>query len=103
MAKLASKAPKLECRPSLTLKARILRQLKQNWILYLMMVPVLVYFIVYCYVPMYGVTLAFKKWNAKLGIMGSPWVGLKHFRRFFSGYNLRTSLVIHWESVCITS
>ena len=57
-----------------------------------MMIPVLAYFIVYCYAPMYGVTLAFKKYNAKLGITGSQWVGLKHFQRFFSGYNFKNLL-----------
>ena len=92
MAKLSSKAPKLDSKPRLSLGARIARQLKQNWVLYLMMIPVLAYFIVYCYTPMYGVTLAFKKWNAKLGIMGSPWVGLKHFKRFFSSYNFKLLL-----------
>ena len=92
MANLSAKAPKLDSKPRLSLGARIARQLKQNWVLYLMMIPVLAYFIVYCYTPMYGVTLAFKKWNAKLGIMGSPWVGLKHFKRFFSSYNFKLLL-----------
>jgi len=92
MANLSAKAPKLDSKPRLSLGARIVRQLKQNWVLYLMMIPVLAYFIVYCYAPMYGVTLAFKKWNAKLGITGSPWVGLKHFQRFFSGYNFKNLL-----------
>lgn len=69
------------------MKARLRKELQRNWILYAMIAPVLVYFIVFSYVPMYGVTLAFKKYNAKLGIMGSPWVGLKYFQRFFTAYN----------------
>ncbi len=92
MANHPAKAPKLDSKPRLSLGARIARQLKQNWVLYLMMIPVLAYFIVYCYAPMYGVTLAFKKWNAKLGITGSQWVGLKHFQRLFSGYNFKNLL-----------
>ena len=92
MANLSAKAPQLDSKPRLSLGARIARQLKQNWVLYLMMIPVLAYFIVYCYAPMYGVTLAFKKWNAKLGVIGSPWVGLKHFKRFFSSYNFKNLL-----------
>ena len=92
MANLSAKTPQLDSRPRLSLGARIARQLKQNWVLYLMMIPVLAYFIVYCYAPMYGVTLAFKKYNAKLGITGSPWVGLKHFQRFFSSYNFKNLL-----------
>lgn len=69
--------------------AGLRKELQRNWILYLMIVPVLAYFIIFSYVPMYGVTLAFKKYNAKLGILGSPWVGLKYFQRFFTAYNFK--------------
>ncbi len=92
MASMTAKSPKPHELLQLTLRDRIIRQVKQNWILYLMMIPVLVYFIVYCYVPMYGITLAFKKWNSKLGIIGSQWIGLTHFKRFFSGYNFKNLL-----------
>ncbi len=71
---------------------RFKKDLKYNWILYLMILPVVVYFIVFCYVPMYGVTLAFKDYKVKLGILGSPWVGWKHFRRFFNSYNFKLLL-----------
>ena len=84
-----AKAKLPDGRPQLSLRDRIVRQLKQNWVLYLMILPVLAYFFIFSYVPMYGVTLAFKKWNAKLGIIGSPWIGLDHFKRFFSSYNFR--------------
>ena len=80
-------APKLDGKSRNSLGARLIRHLQQYWVLYLMLLPVVAYFIIYSYIPMYGVTLAFKKWNAKLGILGSPWVGLKHFQRFFSSYN----------------
>ena len=52
-----------------------------------MMLPVVIYYIVFAYAPMYGVQLAFKNYKIKLGIMGSPWVGLDHFKRFFNSYN----------------
>lgn len=42
-----------------------------------MLVPGIIYFIIFCYVPMYGITLAFKDFKILKGIMGSPWVGLK--------------------------
>ena len=45
-----------------------------------MFLPVVVYFFIFHYIPMYGVTLAFKDFNLSEGIMGSPWVGYKHFR-----------------------
>lgn len=66
---------------------RLGRDMKRNYILYLMILPVAVYYIVFAYVPMYGVQLAFKNFMPKLGIMGSPFVGFEHFIRFFSSYN----------------
>jgi putative aldouronate transport system permease protein len=49
----------------------------------IMFIPVVVYFIVFKYIPMYGITLAFKDFRFNLGIMGSPWVGLDNFRDLF--------------------
>lgn len=57
-----------------------------NWQLYLMVIPALTYFIIFAYGPMYGVQIAFKDYIATKGIWGSPWVGFKHFERFFNGY-----------------
>ncbi|EEL51593.1 Polysaccharide ABC transporter permease [Bacillus cereus Rock3-44] len=51
-----------------------------------MIFPVIAYFIVFHYVPMYGVQIAFKDFIATLGIWDSPWVGMKHFERFFNSY-----------------
>ena len=65
------------------LKRRIKKQFQRNWILYLMNIPVFIYFLVFHYYPMYGATLAFKDFKIKKGIMGSPWVGFEHFERFF--------------------
>jgi putative aldouronate transport system permease protein len=64
--------------------ARLKRFLLRNWRLYLLLLPGLAWAAVFCYLPMYGVTIAFKDFNAKLGILGSPWAGLKYFRQFFS-------------------
>lgn len=66
---------------------RLAENIRKNWILYVMILPVVIYFAVFAYAPMYGVLLAFKNYRVKLGIMGSPWVGLDHFKRFFSSYN----------------
>jgi putative aldouronate transport system permease protein len=59
------------------------KQIKQNWELYLFLLPTLVYFIVFHYIPMYGVQIAFRDYSPGLGITGSPWVGLEHFIRLF--------------------
>lgn len=51
--------------------------------MYLMLLPALAYYIIFHYIPMYGATIAFKDFNAMKGILGSPWVGLKHFKDLF--------------------
>lgn len=51
--------------------------------LYLMLLPGVIWFFVWCYMPMDGIVLAFKQYNAKLGIWGSAFVGLKNFKRIF--------------------
>jgi putative aldouronate transport system permease protein len=54
--------------------------------LLLMFLPGLLYFIVFHYIPMAGVVLAFKDYSVRQGIWGSPWVGLENFQRFFASY-----------------
>jgi putative aldouronate transport system permease protein len=60
------------------------KRLIQYRVLYFMLLPGIVYFIIFHYIPMYGVTLAFKDFIIKEGIIGSPWVGLKHFEKAFT-------------------
>ncbi|WP_372516754.1 ABC transporter permease [Paenibacillus silviterrae] len=55
----------------------------RNYELYLLLFPTLLYFIIFHYIPIYGVQIAFKKFIASKGISGSPWVGFEHFERFF--------------------
>lgn len=59
---------------------------KRHWQLYLLIAPVLVYFLIFHYLPMYGVQIAFKDFIGTKGIWGSPWVGWKHFERFFDSF-----------------
>lgn len=54
----------------------------KNYQIYLLLLPTLIYFIIFHYGPMYGIQIAFKDYNTGLGIWKSPWVGLKHFKRF---------------------
>ncbi|MEN6315108.1 MAG: ABC transporter permease subunit [Clostridiaceae bacterium] len=65
---------------------RTLGKILRNYELYLFLLPAVAYIIIFHYVPMYGVQIAFKDFLATKGIMGSPWVGLKHFERFFNSY-----------------
>ena len=57
---------------------------KKHWALCLMALPAIVYFIIFKYVPMAGVTMAFKDFKIGLGIWNSPWVGFKHFESAFA-------------------
>lgn len=62
------------------------KDLKKNYGLYLMLLPVLIYYILFHYMPMYGAQIAFKDYDMVRGILGSPWVGFKHFESFFNSY-----------------
>lgn len=62
---------------------RLKKSLRQNYDLYLMSLPVVIYFIIFAYLPMYGVQIAFKDYVPTLGIWESPWVGFKHLKVFF--------------------
>jgi len=59
------------------------RSLVRNRWLYLMLLPGVLYFVVFRYFPMWGVLIAFQDYRVNLGILGSEWVGMKHFVRFF--------------------
>lgn len=67
--------------------------------LYLMILPVVVYYIVFKYLPMYGVVIAFKDYNVFKGIFESPWVGLDIFKKVFSNHNfwkaIKNTLVLN--------
>lgn len=67
-----------------TFRERIKKDFKTYGSLYLLMVPIIVWFILFAYLPMYGVTIAFQDYRPALGFFGSDWVGFKHFERFFS-------------------
>jgi len=67
-------------------RVKTLKRIKKNWDLYLLFIPVVLYFAIFEYGPMYGVQIAFKDYMARFGILGSPWVGFKHFERFFDSY-----------------
>jgi putative aldouronate transport system permease protein len=69
-----------------------------NWGVYLLFVPILAYFIIFSYLPMFGIVMAFQDFNAVRGFFGSKWVGFANFIEFFGGPNflrvLRNTLAI---------
>lgn len=79
---------------------KLFRDIRINYILYIMILPVAVYYILFSYIPMAGVQLAFKDYVIKRGIWGSPWIGFEHFERFFSNYNF-TSILRNTISISV--
>lgn len=67
-------------------KAGALRRIGRCWQLYVLMLPALIYIVLFAYKPMYGILIAFKDYSLKKGILASPWVGFKNFQRLFSSY-----------------
>ena len=67
--------------------------------LYLMLILPIAYYIVFQYLPMYGLQIAFKDFNPAKGIFGSEWVGFDHFERFFSSYYFERLI---WNTVSIS-
>ncbi len=81
--------------------ARFGKYFAANWQIYLMIVPALAFYTLFCYKPMYGAIIAFKDYSPRVGIWGSEWVGFKHFVDFFTGpYFSRTLFNTLWISVC---
>ena len=73
--------------------AENIRYIKSNYLLYLLVAPAVILTIIFKYVPIYGLLIAFKDYNPLNGIMGSEWVGLEHFTRFISSPNFSILLV----------
>ncbi len=61
-------------------KQPLLKKIKKNYALLLMLLPALILVIVFSYIPMGGIILAFKQYNYQDGILGSPWSGFENFR-----------------------
>ncbi|PZE22354.1 sugar ABC transporter permease [Paenibacillus xerothermodurans] len=82
----------------LSFMKRVIRDFALNKYLYIMMIPVLVYYAVFHYVPMYGAVIAFKEYTPMKGILGSDWVGFQHFIDFFGSHYfwriLRNTVII---------
>lgn len=73
--------------------SRVLKRMAAQKYLYLMIVPCLIWFIIFCYIPMGGILIAFKEYTFAKGILGSPWAGLDYFKQFVTGYHFRIILI----------
>ena len=61
------------------------KDIKKNWTLYLLFIPTALYFIIFNYIPMFGILIAFKDFKVSKGIFGSAWVGFQNFMDLFTG------------------
>ena len=76
--------------PGIEKRAGMTWNLRKYWQYYVFLLPAVAYFIIFHYLPLYGVQIAFRNFSASKGFWGSPWVGLAHFQRFFSSYYFGT-------------
>lgn len=80
-------------------KKKLWKNIRSNMGLYAMLAIPLAWYIVFKYVPMYGLQIAFRKFNPTLGITGSPWAGLEYFEQFFHSYYFTNIL---WNTVSLS-
>ena len=98
-------APIIICNMKITINGisayliTLFKYIRKHKYMYLMLVPMAAYYIIFHYAPMYGATIAFKKFNPMVGIMRSPWIGLAHFRQLFS---LDKFYAVFWNTVRIS-
>lgn len=82
---------------------RLKKDFYRNKWKYILMLPIVVYFILFCYKPMYGVVIAFKNYKPAQGIAESKWVGVKYFAEFFNDYYfarvIRNTFVLSLNSI----
>jgi putative aldouronate transport system permease protein len=90
--------------PSISFSARFTKDFVLNKYLYVMMIPVIAYYITFHYAPMYGAIIAFKEYTPIKGVLGSQWVGLDQFKAFFGSYYfwriLKNTVLISLYSLC---
>ena len=86
-------------------ESKFMRNLKKHKYLYILTIPILLYFILFKYLPMFGLVIAFKNYSFGKGIFGSEWVGLKYFIEYFSSEyftrTLRNTLMLSCMDIII--
>ncbi|MDE6846221.1 MAG: ABC transporter permease subunit, partial [Lachnospiraceae bacterium] len=78
---------------------------EHNWQLWLMLLPAMLYILIFCYVPMYGIQLAFREYSFQTGITGGKWVGMKYFKQYFESpmffTTLKNTFIISFWSIVV--
>lgn len=88
-----------------TTREIIAMDFRRHWPVYLLILPTVIFYIIWCYGPLYGIIIAFNDFAPKKGILGSNWVGLRWFRDFFRGpfafRTIRNTLLINIYNLLI--
>ena len=86
-------------------RQRLRRDMRENWVVYLLLLPVIIWYIIFCYLPMFGIVMAFENFKFAKGLFGSAWVGFRNFEKFFSSYYfwrlLRNTLTLSIKDLII--
>lgn len=86
-----------------TLGSRLKKDWKKNYELYFLFLPIFIYYILFAYVPMYGISIAFQHYTPARGMFGSPFIGLTHFKDFLTnayfGRIIKNTLVISLSTI----
>lgn len=81
------------------------KYIQHNWQLWVMLFPAMLYILIFCYVPMYGIQLAFREYSFTAGITGGKFVGLKYFKQYFESpmffTTLKNTFVISATSILV--
>lgn len=87
----------------LSFSYRLKSDISRNYALYILIIPVILFYIIFCYKPMYGAVIAFQDFRPVQGVLGSEWVGLLHYQRFFANPDFirifRNTLTISISSI----
>lgn len=91
--------------PASRQRQKLLRQVGHRWQIYLLMLIPVAYILIFAYGPMFGLVIAFKRYDFSLGIFKSPWVGLANFEKFFQSYKfseiLKNTLTVSLYSLIV--
>lgn len=86
---------------------KLTKEIKRHWQLFLLVIPALIYLIIFCYIPIVGIVIAFKEYDPVLGIFGSPTIGFQKFEMFFDSYyfwtTIKNTLLISVGSLIVNS
>lgn len=85
--------------------ARKWKQIRSDKLLYLLLLPVIAWYLIFAYLPMGGLSLAFKNFRYDMGLWASPWIGFEHFSKMFEDKDfwnaLKNTLVFAAGKICI--